>query len=344
VIDLSRGTILVTGGAGFIGSAVVWELNRHGYDNILVSDHLRSSEKWKNLTALRFRDYLEADDLARRLQHPDHLGNIRIVFHLGACSSTTETDAAYLIANNYEYTKMLAHFALANGSRFVYASSAATYGAREQDLTEKTPLSSLRPLNMYGYSKHLFDCYAAREGFRPRVTGLKYFNVFGPNEWHKGNMRSLVLKAFEQIRETGRVSLFKSYRSEFADGCQQRDFLYVKDAASMTVMLAEAAHGGGLFNVGSGTANTWLALTNAIFAALGQTPAIDFIEMPEQLKEKYQYFTQADISKLRMAGYTQEATPLADAVKDYVQNYLVSERRLGDELAVVPSHDRMGVV
>lgn len=332
MIDLSRGTILVTGGAGFIGSAVVWELNRRGHENILISDHLRSSEKWKNLVALRFHDYLEADELARRLQRSDSFGNISAIFHLGACSSTTETDAAYLIANNYEYTKMLAHFALANGSRFVYASSAATYGAREQDLNEEVPLAALRPLNMYGYSKHLFDCYAAREQFLLQVTGLKYFNVFGPNEWHKGSMRSLVLKAFEQIRETGRVSLFKSYRSEFADGCQQRDFLYVKDAAAITVMLAEAAHSRGLFNVGSGEANTWLALTNAIFAALGRTPVIDFVEMPEQLKEKYQYYTRADISKLRAAGYTQEITPLADAVKDYVQNYLVPERRLGDEI------------
>lgn len=161
--DLSQGLILVTGGAGFIGSAVIWELNRRGHENILVSDRLRSSEKWKNLAPLRFRDYIEADQLTRMLdERPGALKDTRVIFHLGACSATTETDAAYLIRNNYEYTKMLAHFALANDSRFLYASSAATYGSRERDLNENIPLADLRPLNMYGYSKHLFDCYAAR--------------------------------------------------------------------------------------------------------------------------------------------------------------------------------------
>lgn len=330
--DLSKGTILVTGGAGFIGSAVIWELNRRGYEHILVSDRLRCSEKWKNLVPLRFRDYIEADSLARRVEeHPERLSSIRTIFHLGACSATTETDAAYLARNNFEYTKMLAHFALAAGSRFVYASSAATYGSRERDLSENVPLASLRPLNMYGYSKHLFDCYAEREGFLPRITGLKYFNVFGPNERHKGEMRSVVLKAFEQIQERGRVSLFKSYRPEFADGCQQRDFLYVKDAADITVTLAEAVEGGGLFNVGSATANTWVALVEAIFDALGKSTEIEFVEIPEELKGKYQYYTRADISKLRAAGYAQPITPLRDGVRDYVQNYLVPGRGLGEE-------------
>ncbi|MGA8596293.1 MAG: ADP-glyceromanno-heptose 6-epimerase [Bryobacteraceae bacterium] len=330
--DLSKGTILVTGGAGFIGSAVIWELNRRGYDNILVSDRLRRSEKWKNLVPLRFRDYIEADSLARRIEeHAERVSGIGPIFHLGACSATTETDATYLVQNNYEYTKMLAHFALAKGSRFVYASSAATYGARERDLSENVPLACLRPLNMYGYSKHLFDCYGEREGFLQQITGLKYFNVFGPNERHKGDMRSVVLKAFEQIQERGRVSLFKSYRPEFADGCQQRDFLYVKDAAEMTVTLAETVDGGGLFNVGSGTANTWLNLVEPIFKALGKSVEIDFIELPDELRGKYQYYTRADISKLRAAGYAQPITTLGDAVRDYVQNYLVPGWGLGEE-------------
>ncbi len=332
MMDLSKGTILVTGGAGFIGSAVIWELNRRGYDNILVSDRLRRSEKWKNLVPLRFRDYIEADSLAPRVEeHPERLSGIGAIFHLGACSATTETDAAYLVRNNYEYTKMLAHFALASGSRFVYASSAATYGARERDVNENVPLACLRPLNMYGYSKHLFDCYAEREGILPRITGLKYFNVFGPNERHKGDMRSVVLKAFEQIQERGRVSLFKSYRREFADGCQQRDFLYVKDAADITVTLAETVDGGGLFNVGSGTARTWVTLVEAIFDVLGKSVEIGFVEMPDELKDKYQYYTQADISKLRATGYAQPITVLGDAVRDYVQNYLVPGRGLGEE-------------
>lgn len=330
--DLTSGRILVTGGAGLIGSAVVWELNRRGFENILVSDHLRSSEKWRNLVPLRFRDYIEGDELRERIvENPSQFSSIGTIFHLGACSATTETDAAYLIRNNYEYTKLLAHFALVRGIRFLYASSAATYGAREQDLSEQLPLSSLRPLNMYGYSKHLFDCYADREGFLSRLTGLKYFNVFGPNENHKGYMRSLVHKAFHQIRDTGSVSLFRSHRPEFADGGQRRDFLYVKDAAAITVDLAGMTQGGGLFNIGSGQANTWLSLVNAIFSALALPPRIEFIDMPAQLRGKYQYFTCADIRKLRSAGFRKELTPLSDAVRDYVTNYLLPERTLGEE-------------
>ena len=237
--DLSAGKILVTGGAGLIGSAVVWELNRRGYTNIIISDHLRDSDKWKNLVPLRFLDYVEGDQLAEGVyRNPGQYG-FSSIFHLGACSATTETNAAYLIQNNYEYTKLLAHFAMAAGLRFVYASSAATYGALETGLSESRPLHSLRPLNMYGYSKHLFDCYAAQEGFLDRITGLKYFNIFGPNENHKGNMRSVVHKAFHEIRDTGRVSLFKSYREEFPHGGQKRDFLYVKDAAVACMEVAE---------------------------------------------------------------------------------------------------------
>jgi ADP-L-glycero-D-manno-heptose 6-epimerase len=325
------GQILVTGGAGFIGSAVIWELNRRGFENILVSDHLRSTEKWRNLVPLRFRDYIEADQLLERL---GQLSDIGTIFHLGACSSTTETDAAYLISNNYEYTKVLAQFALAKDVRFLYASSAATYGPREHDLSETLPLSSLRPLNMYGYSKHLFDCHAEREGFLDRITGLKYFNVFGPNENHKGYMRSVVHKAYHQIRDTGSVSLFRSYRPQFQDGEQRRDFLYVKDAAAITIDLAEMTGGGGLFNIGSGEANTWVSLAQAIFAAMDMPPQIDFIDMPEQLRGKYQYFTCADISKLRSAGYREPITPLNEAVRDYVQNYLAPGRRLGEDDAL----------
>ncbi len=331
--DLSRGTILVTGGAGLIGSAIVWALNRRGLTNIVISDHLRSAEKWKNLAPLRFSDYLEGDDLADRIrQHPQQFSNIKAIFHLGACSATTETDAAYLIHNNFEYTKMLCHFALVADRRFLYASSAATYGALEQNLREDLPSHSLRPLNMYGYSKHLFDMYAAQQGFLPDVTGIKYFNVFGPNEAHKGDMRSVVHKAFEQIRDTGRVSLFRSYRSDFADGCQRRDFLYVKDAAEITVYLAEAVSGEGLFNVGSGQASTWLELVHALFAAMEREPVINFVEMPEHLRGKYQYYTKADTSKLRSAGYQKPPTPLNMAVGDYVRNYLLPQKHLGDEL------------
>jgi ADP-L-glycero-D-manno-heptose 6-epimerase len=320
--DLSKGRILVTGGAGFIGSALVWALNQRGMENILICDVLGSDEKWKNLVPLRFADYVEAADLAGRLGK-----EIRAIFHLGACSSTTETDASYLIHNNFEYTKMLAHFALANDCRFVYASSAATYGSLADRISESLSLEKLRPLNMYGYSKHLFDCYAQRAGILDRITGLKYFNVFGPNEYHKGDMRSVVHKAFGEIRATGKVSLFKSYRPEYPDGGQQRDFLYVKDAIAATLFLAERIDGGGLFNIGSGQPNTWISLVTPIFSG---EPKIDFIDMPEPLRPKYQYFTCADVSKLRAAGFTQPFTPLADAVSDYVKNYLIPGKHLGD--------------
>lgn len=330
--DLGKGRILVTGGAGFIGSALIWELNRRGYTNILVADLLGEDAKWKNLVAVKFADYIEGDDLLMRLDVSGHLfDDVKAIFHLGACSSTTETDAAYLIRNNFEFTKALATFALAGDRRFVYASSAATYGCLEQEVSEDIPLDELRPLNMYGYSKHLFDCWAERNDVLPLITGLKYFNIFGPNEDHKGDMRSVVHKAYYQILETGRVSLFRSYRAEFRDGEQRRDFLYVKDAVDATIYLAENVEGGGLFNIGSGYANTWMSLVTAIFNSIGQTPLIDFVEMPEVLQDKYQYFTCADIKKLRRFGYRKPMTLLADGVRDYVLNYLIPGRHLGDE-------------
>ncbi len=326
--DLSNGRILVTGGAGFIGSAIIWELNRRGLTNILVTDVLGRDEKWKNLVPLQFADYLEADELLRRL---DAIQDVKAIFHLGACSSTTETDASYLVRNNFEYTKTLADFALKGERRFVYASSAATYGEDATEVPETRELSTLRPLNIYGYSKHLFDIYAERAGILQRITGLKYFNVFGPNEYHKGDMRSVVHKAYGQIGESGTVKLFKSYRPEYPDGGQCRDFLYVKDAVAATLFLAEKVAGGGLFNIGSGEPNTWLTLVNSIFAALDRKPQIEFIDMPAHLRPKYQYFTRAKIDKLRAAGLRDKITPLPEAVADYVTRYLVPGRYLGDE-------------
>ena len=248
---------------------------------------------------------------------------------MGACSATTEKDATYLIKNNYEFTKDLAAWSLANKARFVYASSAATYGdglAGMED--DETKLDTLRPLNMYGYSKHLFDLHARRAGFLKKIIGLKFFNVFGPNEDHKADMRSLVHKSFAQVENEGVIRLFKSYRKEFRDGEQKRDFLYIKDAAAMTLHLAAAKQTGGLFNIGCGEARTWIDLAHSVFAALGREPEIQFIEMPETIREKYQYFTQADISRLRAAGYKGKITPLEDAVADYVRNYLVHDKRL----------------
>ena len=328
-----HGRILVTGGAGFIGSALVWALNQRGHTNIVISDFLGTDEKWKNLVPLKYADYLDAAELRRRLAPgASPLGKFSAVFHLGACSATTEKDAGYLADNNYAYTKELASWSLSQGARFIYASSAATYGDGAQGMDDRDEnLARLRPLNMYGYSKHLFDLHAQREGWLSQIVGVKYFNVFGPNEDHKADMRSLVNKAFQQILATGRVQLFKSHKPEFKDGEQMRDFLYVKDAVEMTIHFAEKATSvGGLFNLGSGEANTWLTLARAIFTALGRAPAIDFIDMPEVLRGKYQYYTKADIAKLRVTGFTRPMTPLAEAVRDYVQHYMVPGKKLGE--------------
>jgi ADP-L-glycero-D-manno-heptose 6-epimerase len=344
---LDRGRILVTGGAGFIGSALVWALNQRGRTDIVVTDYLEPGKHWsgvvpldsgredkrRNLASLKFADFVEADVFRAALQAGDGaFGRFGTVFHLGACSATTERNEAYLRDNNFAYTRELAAWALAQGARFIYASSAATYGDGSAGMDDRDEnLERLRPLNLYGCSKQLFDLHAQKEGFLHRIVGLKYFNVYGPNEDHKGDMRSLVHKAYEQILATGKVRLFKSYKPEFKDGEQQRDFLYVKDAVEMTLHFAEkAASAGGLYNLGSGKANTWLALTGAIFGALGRPPAIEFIAMPDELRGKYQYFTQADIAKLRATGYERPITPLAEAVSDYVRNYLVPGRRLGE--------------
>lgn len=325
---MTKDKILVTGGAGFIGSALVWALNQQGIDTIHIADFLDESDKWKNLVPLRFSDYIEADDL---LSHLSDFKGVSTLFHLGACSATTERNARYLIQNNYEYTKTLAEWALSQGIRFVYASSAATYGDGEQGMDDTNPhLHQLRPLNMYGYSKHMFDLYAQQRGYLDKIVGLKYFNVFGPNENHKGDMRSLVNKAFKQIQATGKLSLFKSYHPDYKDGEQQRDFLYVKDAVAMTLHLANSNAAQGLFNLGSGQANTWNKLAGAIFAALDMPPEIEYIDMPPTLKGKYQYFTQANIAKLHATQYTQTITGLDSAVRDYIRNYLLKDKYLGD--------------
>ena len=325
--------VLVTGGAGFIGSALVWALNRRGVDRIVVVDRLGTDEKWRNLVPLAFEDYLEADDLLPRLAS-GALGDFDCVLHMGACSATTERDATFLARNNFEFTKSLAQWAVPRQVRFVYASSAATYGdgAAGMDDRAQDPasLQRLRPLNAYGYSKHLLDLWAARHGVLDRMVGCKFFNVFGPNEAHKGDMRSLVHKAFGQVQETGSVKLFRSHRPDYQDGEQTRDFLYVKDCVAMTLHLAAAPSAAGLYNLGSGVANSWNELAHALFAAMGRAPRIEYVDMPASIRDKYQYHTRADIGRLRAAGYTAPVTPLADAVRDYVTHYLDGDRRLGD--------------
>ncbi len=316
--------IVVTGGAGFIGSSLIWSLNKRDLKDILVVDSLGNNEKWKNLRRLSFSDYLEKESFLDRITQGGPLPDIDTIIHMGACSDTTEKDCSYLIRNNYEYTKELAIYAIKNDIRFIYASSAATYGDGSLGFVDnEDKLESLMPLNMYGYSKHIFDLWAKSQGLLDKIAGIKYFNVFGPNEYHKGDMRSFVLKGFKQVKDTGGLLLFKSYKKEFAHGEQKRDFIYVKDAAKMTLFFFDHPEINGIFNVGTGNPRTWNDLANAIFKAMGVDPHIEYIDMPSTLKDKYQYFTQADTSKIVAAGYNTPVTSMEDAVKEYVTRYLM---------------------
>lgn len=324
--------IIVTGGAGLIGSAVVWKLNQQGRDDIIIVDHLGSGDKWRNLAPLRFRDYIEKDRFLPLLEGSFGPEPIEAIIHLGACSSTTERDASYLVENNFEYSKRLAQYALKNGARFIYASSAATYGDGCLGFNDdESMLHRLRPLNAYGYSKQLFDLWLQQNGLLDKVVGLKYFNVFGPNEHHKGEMRSVVLKAYEQIMESDGMTLFRSHHPDYTDGEQLRDFVYVKDAASMTLFFLERSAANGIFNVGTGTARSWNDLAKAIFAAMGRAPNITYIDMPEHIRPRYQYYTCADPSKFLAAGYSEVCTSLEASITDYVGNYLQCAHHLGDQ-------------
>jgi ADP-L-glycero-D-manno-heptose 6-epimerase len=315
---------IVTGGAGFIGSNLVAALNERGVDDIIVVDELGVDEKWKNLVGLRYEDYIDKD-IFRESVRRDEIAPPRTIFHLGACSATTETDADYLADNNYRYSREMCEWALRAGTRFIYASSAATYGDGSKgysDADEVTP--ALEPLNMYGYSKQMFDMWILKNRLQDLVVGLKYFNVYGPREEHKDEQRSVVSKAYRQIQETGKVRLFKSYRPEYADGEQVRDFVYVKDAVEVTLAFHADLAISGIFNCGTGSARTWNDLVKAVFAALDRKPHIQYIDMPESIRDQYQYHTEADMGKLREAGYDKPFTSLEDGIRDYVQNYLVN--------------------
>ena len=320
--------ILITGAAGLIGSAVVRNLNQQGETDLLLVDHLANDDKWQNLQSLQFYRYYEKDHFFYLLkQAKQELEAIDLIIHLGANSNTREQNLSLLIENNYNYSIELAKFAMARQIRMVYASSAATYGQGslgfDDDLSQ---LQQLRPLNGYGYSKHLFDLWLKTQNFKPSFVGLKYFNIYGPNEYHKGEMRSLVLKAYLQIQNTGQLELFKSERSDVADGKQMRDFLYVTDAAKITNFFAlESRESQGLFNVGSGESRTWLDLAQYIFAAMNIPKRIKFIKMPKDLAKKYQYYTQANIGRLQKAGYRESFISLKDGVSEYVTQYLAND-------------------
>ena len=319
--------IIVTGGSGFIGSALIWRLNQLGKEDIIIVDEFGENDKWKNLAHLRYADIFDKEDFGHMVQS-DFLKNFEVetIFHLGACSSTTERNFDYLLRNNYEYTKFLCEKALDNNIRFIYASSAATYGDGSQGYEDdESKLHTLRPLNAYGYSKHMFDLWAKRSRVLDKIVGLKYFNVYGPNEYHKEEMRSVVNKCFLQIKETGKARLFKSANPDFKDGGQSRDFLYVKDAVDMTLFFWDNRIVNGIYNIGTGEANSFNQLINPIFTTLGLKENIEYFDMPEILREKYQYYTKADISKLRSSGYINSITKIDDAVSDYVGNYLNTE-------------------
>jgi len=322
--------IVVTGGAGFIGSAIVWRLNQLGDNKIIIVDELGLDDKWKNLVPLKFDDFIHKDDFISMIIDRDIPLEINAIIHMGANSSTTEKDADHLFSNNYLYTQELAKYCIEKNIRFIYASSAATYGDGSLGFyDDENKLETLRPLNMYGYSKQLFDLWAKRNSAFDKIVGLKYFNVYGPNEYHKGDMRSVVHKAFVQIRDAGKVKLFKSLNSNYKDGEQLRDFIYVKDAVEMTLFFLDKPKVNGLFNLGTGKSRTWNDLVTSIFKALNKQVNIEYIDLPEHLHEKYQYFTEANINKIKKGGFNLPITTLEDGIADYVKNYLFGKQYLG---------------
>lgn len=319
--------IVVTGGAGFIGSCVVKHLNDLGLDNIVIVDNLGVNEKWKNLVGKRYVDILHKDQLFDWLDGKENV--VEAFIHLGACSSTVETDANYLLENNYRYSVRLAEYALKNDCRFIYASSAATYGDGKEGFSDdQALLSTLQPLNMYGYSKHIFDLWLQKKGLLDQVVGLKYFNVFGPNECHKGRMASAILHLVPIAKREGKVRLFKSDEPHrFGDGEQCRDFIYVKDVARMTCAFLNNDQNG-IFNVGRGGAETWNTLANAVFKALEIPADIEYFDMPADLKGKYQNYTCAETAKLKKAlGKEAHCMGFENAVIEYVRQYILPEKR-----------------
>lgn len=327
--------IVVTGAAGFIGANIVAALNARGRDDVVAVDLFdagRNPQHLPNdpslLDAMRLQRRVDRDDLAAFLD--DAGPAVRAVIHMGACSDTTQTDEAFMAANNVEYTRMLWDGCARAGRPFVYASSAATYGDGSAGYDDRVDPSIYRPLNLYGWSKHRFDLWAlGQSAAPPRWAGLKYFNVYGPREAHKGRMASVALHAFRQVRATGRMRLFQSHRQAVADGEQKRDFIYVGDAAAATLHFldtpASAGAPNGLYNVGTGRARSFADLARAVFAALDAPPDIVYFPMPEDLRAQYQYFTQADTRKLRAAGFARPMLSLEAGVRQYVEFLLAGE-------------------
>ncbi|MDD3375563.1 MAG: ADP-glyceromanno-heptose 6-epimerase [Candidatus Omnitrophica bacterium] len=318
--------IVVTGAAGFIGSCILARLNETGREDILIVDHLDNELKPRNLKNKKFIDYFDKKDFLEHIQTGQMSSDVDCIIHMGACSSTILTDEKYYNENNFEYTKALSLWALKNNVRFIYASSAATYGDGSKGYSDDHALiKTYQPLNFYGQSKQNFDQWALDQGMLDKIVGLKFFNVFGPNEYHKGPMRSLVLKAYKKVSEEGKMLLFKSYKKEYAHGEQKRDFIYIKDAVDIVMHFFENPNLSGIYNVGTGRAQSWNELAFALFNAVGKKPNIEYIEMPFDLRDQYQYFTQADMQKLRSTGYQKPFRSLEDSVSDYTKYLLRKE-------------------
>ncbi len=312
--------IILTGGAGFIGSRILAALNAEGRSDVLVVDAFGTGSKWRNVVGTSFIDIVSKEDFREQMALGEVDGGVEAIIHMGACSSTTERDADYLYDNNYRYSTEVAQFAIEQGARFIYASSAATYGDGSRGYRDVT--TDLKPLNMYGYSKHLFDTWIRAEHLDTHCVGLKFFNVFGPNEQHKGAMASMVYKAVQQIRDTGEVRLFRSTDEAFVDGGQIRDFIYVNDVCRVVLALLERKNINGIYNLGTGTARTWNDLITAVYASMNLPSRIVYVDAPENIAEQYQNYTQADMSTFERDLPDMRFTRLEDAVADYVQQLL----------------------
>jgi ADP-L-glycero-D-manno-heptose 6-epimerase len=325
--------ILVTGAAGFIGSVIVKHLNDLGEQDIILCDHFGHEDKWKNLRDLKYSSFIQVEDL---LTHPiwKKPAPFKAIYHMGACSDTTEMNMDFLYKNNTEFTNSLLTFAADKNIPIVYASSAATYGAGEQGyFDDHNGIKDLKPLNKYGYSKQLSDEWILKQKKKPKVWfGVKFFNVFGPQEYHKGKMSSVVFQSYNQINQVGEVKLFKSHRADFKHGEQLRDFVYVKDVVRAMVELIEAGKKkptiSGIYNLGTGEARSFHDLVKATFKSMGKKPKITFIDMPEELRNQYQYYTQAEMNKFKRALPKFKFMKLEDAVADYVGNHLMKEKYL----------------
>lgn len=322
--------IIVTGGAGFIGSNLVRELEARGHSDIVVCDRLGDDDKWKNIAKRELADIIPPDALRDFLK--DNSKDIETIFHMGAVSATTERDADLIVESNFRLSLDLWNWCARSETTLIYASSAATYGDGEQGFGDDDSidgLAALRPLNAYGWSKHAFDRRIARlvaeNGPRPpHWAGLKFFNVYGPNEYHKGGQISVALKNFREISEHGKAVLFKSHNSDYPDGGQKRDFVWVGDCVDVALWLSETAGTQGIYNVGTGKARTFEDLAKSVFAAMGQDTKIDFVDTPEVIRDRYQYFTEADMSRLQAAGYGGTPTELEDGVAAYVRDHLTA--------------------